>query len=205
MSEKTDYTMISPQHIQTMPGWPYSQVDVRCLTHDGVIIDVGCLEWDWANFFLGKKRVIGIDPQEKPIKGAELYKGFLGPFDGTTHLYNFEDSGVASSTQSKNNIYRNDPISQETYNVISWRTLCSKFNIDKVSVLKINIEGAEYPLLHSMTVSDFEKIDQIAISFHDWLDSDQSALKHASIELLKEVGFNVESIYPQWGWYLAKK
>ncbi len=72
-------------------------------------------------------------------------------------------------------------------------------------MLKINIEGAEYPLLHSMTVSDFAKIDQIAVSFHDWMDSEQSDLKYASIKLLEKAGFKVESIYPQWGWYLARK
>jgi len=183
------------QIIETIPGWPYSQVDTRCFTHDGVIVDVGCLEWNWSNIFLGKKRVIGIDPQEKPIEGAELFRGFLGPFDGITRLYG---DGHGASIKNKNS-------ESNLYDMISWKTLCSKFNIDKVSILKINIEGAEYPLLHSMTVSDFEKIDQIAISFHDWLDSDQSALKHASIELLKKVGFNVESIYPRWGWYLATK
>jgi hypothetical protein len=184
--------------IETIPGQPYSQVDARCFTHEGAIVDVGCLEWNWSNIFLGKKRVIGIDPQEKPIEGAELFKGFLGPFDGITRLYG--DGGSASVNKKT---YHNSE--SNLYDMISWKTLCSEFNIDKVSILKINIEGAEYPLLHSMTVSDFEKIDQIAISFHDWLDSDQSALKHASIELLKNVGFNVESIYPRWGWYLATK
>tara|TARA_R110000751_G_scaffold12566_3_gene43071 strand:+ start:401 stop:961 length:561 start_codon:yes stop_codon:yes gene_type:complete len=181
--------------IETMPGWGYSKVDDRCFNHDGVIVDVGCLDWNWSKAFLGKKRVIGIDPQEKPIEGAELFRGFLGPFDGITRLYGEGHGAGIKSKDSESNLY----------DMISWKTLCSKFNIDKISVLKINIEGAEYPLLHSMTVSDFEKVDQIAVSFHDWMDSDQSALKYASIELLKKVGFKVESIYPQWGWYLAKK
>ena len=67
--------------IETIPNHPYSQVDPRCFTHEGVIVDVGCLEWNWCNIFLGTKRVIGIDPQEKPIEGAEFFKGFLGPFE----------------------------------------------------------------------------------------------------------------------------
>ena len=181
--------------IETIPNHPYSQVDPRCFTHEGVIVDVGCLEWNWCNIFLGKKRVIGIDPQEKPIEGAEFFKGFLGPFDGITRLY--------SSGHEANTLFKSSE--SALYDVISWKTLCERFNIDKISVLKINIEGAEYSLLNSMTTDDFEKIDQIAISFHDWLNPNQSALKYASIELLKKVGFKVESIYPQWGWYLAVK
>jgi len=183
------------QIIETIPGWAYSQVDARCFDHDGVIVDVGCLGWNWSNTFLKRKRVIGIDPQEKPIEGAEFFKGLLGPFDGITRLYGDGQSASIRNIASESNLY----------DTISWKTLCSKFNIDKVSVLKMNIEGAEYPLLHSMTVNDFKKIDQIAVSFHDWWYSNQSALKYASIELLKEVGFNVKSIYPQWGWYLATK
>ena len=41
--------------IRTIPEWDYSSVDARCLTHDGDIIDLGCLDWDWSNFFIGKK------------------------------------------------------------------------------------------------------------------------------------------------------
>ena len=84
--------------IETIPNHPYSQVDPRCFTHEGVIVDVGCLEWNWCNIFLGKKRVIGIDPQEKPIEGAEFFKGFLGPFDGITRLYS---SGHEANTLFK--------------------------------------------------------------------------------------------------------
>ena len=181
--------------IQTEDGCDYSRVDIRCFKHDGVIVDVGCLDWNWSKMFIGKKRVIGIDPQEKPIKDVELFKGFLGPCDGISRLYGSGQTAGMADVNSESNLY----------DMISFKTLCKKFDIDKISVLKINIEGAEYPLLHSMTVSDFDKIDQIAVSFHDWLDNDQSALKYASIKLLEKVGFKVESIFPQWGWYLAIK
>ena len=54
--------------------------------------------------------------------------------------------------------------------MLDWKTFCNKFEIDKVSVLKLNIEGSEYPLLHSMDSEDFSKINQIAVSFHDWMN-----------------------------------
>jgi len=34
--------------------------------------------------------------------------------------------------------------------MISWKNFCKLYNIDKISILKINIEGGEYPLLNSI-------------------------------------------------------
>ena len=181
--------------IQTIPGASYSSIDSRCLDHKGVIVDVGCLGWDWSKLFIGKKRVIGIDPQESVIKDTEIFKGFLGSYDGISRLYG---EGIGASMEESN-------AESQLYDVISWKGLCKRFNIDKVSVLKINIEGAEYSLLNSMTSDDFRNIDQIAISFHDWLDPNQNELKKASIKLLENEGFTVQCIEPAWGWYLAVK
>ena len=50
----------------------------RVWSHKGAIVDLGCLGWDWSKCFLGKKRVIGADPNESIIpEGAELYNGFI--------------------------------------------------------------------------------------------------------------------------------
>lgn len=181
--------------IQTIPGLGYSTVNSRCFDHDGVIVDVGCLHWDWSKLFIGKKRVIGIDPQESAISGTEMFKGLLGSYDGITRLYG---EGIAASMDELN-------LESKLYDIISWKGLCKRFNINKVSVLKINIEGAEYSLLNSMTSDDFKNIDQIAISFHDWLDPNQNELKKSSIKLLENEGFTVQCIEPEWGWYLATK
>jgi hypothetical protein len=181
--------------IQTIPGLGYSTVNSRCFDHDGVIVDVGCLGWDWSKLFIGKKRVIGIDPQESATEATEIFKGLLGSYDGICRLYG---EGIGASMNESNS-------ESKLYDIISWKELCKRFNIDKVSVLKINIEGAEYSLLSSMTSDDFRNIDQIAISFHDWLDPNQNELKKASIKLLENEGFTVQCIEPMWGWYLATK
>ncbi len=183
----------------------YTLVDKRYENHDGVIVDVGCLGWEWCRIFLGNKRVIGIDPQGYPIENTEFFKGILGPFDGIARLEeqkldNF-GTGVDGNFGSPAKVSGNNE--GDLFDVISWKSLCKKFNIDQVSILKINIEGMEYPLLNSMDVNDYSKIDQIAISFHDFWYPEQKLLAQSSIKLLESVGFTVTSIWPQWGWWLA--
>jgi len=181
--------------IQTIKGRDYSTIDSRALEHNGCIIDVGCLKWDWSSYFIGKKRVIGVDPFENEINGAELFKGLIGISDGKTFIkYNGYSSSIFFS--NKNGI---------EVSVLSWKSFCKLYNIDKISILKINIEGAEYSLLESLDEQDFEKIDQIAISFHDrkkteWIEPTKTSLQH-----LEDVGFEIIKTNNKWNWYLARK
>jgi hypothetical protein len=179
--------------IYTIEGYDYSAIDERALTHDGCIVDAGCFYWDWSAFFIGKKRVIGIDPLEL-IEKAELYRGILGPCDGNAFIGN--NKGSSSMFGGKNRLL---------VSMISWKSFCRQYHINKVSVLKLNVEGAEYSILHSLDLQDYAKIDQIAVSFHDFLNDDWVALTRASLHLLEDVGYNLTPINKQYNWWLAKK
>lgn len=181
--------------IETIHNQPYSSINSNYKNVEGDIVDIGCLDWDWCNIFLGEKRVIGIDPQQNTIpKGAELFKGLIGPFDG---LAKIEETGIGAKIS--------DNKKGQWYDILSWKSFCKLYNIGKVCVLKINIEGGEYPLLASMDRIDFEKINQIAISFHDWLYPEQKQQKYMCLKLLQDNGFNLKQTYRQWGWWLAYK
>jgi FkbM family methyltransferase len=179
--------------IQTMVGHDYSLVDDRCLLHDGCIVDLGCHSWDWSEFFINKKRVIGVDPYEKQIDGTEIFNGLIYDYNGKV---NFGNNGWASNIFDGGN---------DEFEVITWKKLCSLFNIDKISILKMNIEGSEYGIIRSLDSEDFSKIDQIAISFHDWLRGEWSKDTQECIEILTNNGFTVSPIYSPLGWYLATK
>ena len=168
-------------------------MDERVFNHDGCVVDVGCAGWDWSGIFLNKKRVIGVDPNEDSVPaGAELFRGVLGPFNGKAE---FRVDGIRSTTMGLN--------LEETVDMIGWKSFCRKFEIDRVSVLKLNIEGSEYSLLSSMDSDDFAMIDQIAVSFHDWMNESWKHLTDSCLSLLKSMGFRVEKICEKFGWYLA--
>jgi autotransporter strand-loop-strand O-heptosyltransferase len=193
-SDTTIQEIENDKLIQTMEGFDYSTVNNRCLFDDGVIVDVGCLNWDWSNFFLGKKRVIGIDPFEKQIPFTELFKGVISNYNGTTKM-KFSNEASTIINQSEG----------ETVQVRTWGHFCNEYNIKKISVLKINIEGSEYDLLDSLTDDDFNNIDQIAISFHDWMIPEWKPKTERAIRILKSKNYEIQKINDSWGWYLAVK
>lgn len=105
-------------------------------------------------FFFGKKRVIGVDPQERSRKHAEVFKGFISNYSGKADLVG---RGIgASIVPSRNGVY----------DVLTWNDFKTRYNIQSISILKINIEGAEWSLLENF--DDFS-IDQICVSFHNFL------------------------------------
>jgi hypothetical protein len=179
--------------IQTITGQSYSQVDSRVFDHDGAIVDLGCMHWDWSKIFIGKKDVIGADPFEKKCpSGVRLFTGAVLPFDGKIKMIKDGDASRIAS----------EPIEGDWIEGISWKNFCTMFDIQNISILKMNIEGSEYSLLHSMDADDFSKIDQLAISFHDWLNPSWRNLTQSAIHLLNLHGFEVELIGP-YGWHLA--
>jgi hypothetical protein len=180
--------------IQTIQNFDWSTVHSRVLTHEGTIVDVGCLFWDWSSYFIGKKRVIGVDPFEVEIEGAEIFNGLIGSFDGKTLI---SDEGAGSS------VFSNNKENLIEYPVLSWKTFCKSYNIDNISILKLNIEGGEYSLLNSLDIEDYKKIDQIVISFHDWYHPNWVELTNSALQLLQNNKFEIVKINRDFNWYLA--
>jgi hypothetical protein len=149
----------------------WSRVHPRFEKNEGCIVDLGCLGWNkeftdktsdnWSGYFFGKKRVVGVDPQEIPNEYSDFFKGFISNFSGKANL-----SGNDSTQSISKKII---PSPNGVYEVLTWKDFCIRFNINSISILKINIEGAEWDLLESFEQEDLQNIDQICVSFHNFL------------------------------------
>ncbi len=206
---------IKNELIQIRPFWDahgdnkdvnkWSRVHPRFAEHDGCIVDLGCAGWNlkfedkttdnWSGFFFGKKRVIGVDPQEKPNVNAELFRGFVSNFSGKAKL---NSNGHGASIKKS---------FDGTYEVLSWKDFKNKFSINSISILKINIEGSEWDLIDSFDNEDFCKIDQICISFHYWLPKFQ---KDGVLRTIKNINKIISKGYTMtdldlYGWKLFIK
>tara|TARA_R110001592_G_scaffold321636_1_gene600231 strand:- start:13239 stop:13880 length:642 start_codon:yes stop_codon:yes gene_type:complete len=147
----------------------WSKIHPRFEKHDGCIVDLGCLGWNknfkdktsdnWAGYFFDRKRVIGVDPQELPNEKSELFKGFISDFTGKANLSSEEAGHQLRMIRSLGG----------KYNVMTWKDFRNKFKIESIAILKINIEGSEWELIDSFDNEDLEDIDQICISFHNFL------------------------------------
>jgi FkbM family methyltransferase len=74
-------------------------------------------------------------------------------------------------------------------------------NIDKIDLIKINIEGEEFPLLDSIIKSgDISKINNIQVQFHQWIDN-SIKLRAAIQDQLKNThkqDWNFEFVWENW-------
>lgn len=179
---------------RTIPQADYSTLNDSVWEHPGAIVDLGCHPWDWSQVFLGKKRVVGVDPFASEIPGAELYKGVIGTMHGTVMI---TCQGDAS------NILFPAPESISTP-ITTWKDFVADYRLDQIAALKINIEGSEYALIQNMDKDDFARIDQIAISFHDFV---WPAFKESTIQALGRLthvgGYMITQINQPWRWYLC--
>lgn len=200
--------------IQIRPEWyahnnnidvnKWSRVHPRFIDNEGCVVDLGCLGWNrdfddktsdnWAGFFFGKKRVIGVDPQETPNDKSELFKGFISSFSGKANL---TQNGIGGQMVQDLN---------GKFDVLTWSDFKKKFKINNISILKINIEGAEWDLIQSFESEDFETIDQIAISFHDFIPEfrNKHNLTETCINKIISYGYSVIDL-GIYGWKLFIK
>ena len=79
--------------------------------------------------------------------------------------------------------------------------LFQHYNITDVSVLKLNVEGSEIEILMTMPERLFEHIDQIAVSFHDFLYGDHRKTE-AVLGYLRN-WYDVVPIDSRYSWYLG--
>lgn len=187
---------------QLLPTWDYhnnntdvniwSRVHPRYLEHDGCVVDLGCLNWDWSGPLIPDKRVIGVDPQETERPDCEFFKGAISNKKGRGTIVGAD---IGASVQIGK---------QGDFEVIKWKDLLERFNIDKISILKVNIEGGEWNLIKSLRIKDFKNIDQISISFHNWLIPNKETETEECINKILKNGYEMFDL-GIYGWKLFLK
>jgi FkbM family methyltransferase len=60
----------------------------------------------------------------------------------------------------------------------------------EIDLLKIDIEGLEWNILENLTQYHFEKINQISVEFHDFINPDWRSITQRVIEKLEQLGYS---------------
>ncbi len=170
-------------------------VNPRYKDHNGIILDIGCFSWDWSAQFANQKTVVGVDTLEKSCPAwATLIPKAVGIADGTTTF---------TIDQGSTSILFSPSSNKQTIDVIGMSTLLQMY--PSISVLKMNVEGCEYPLLMSMK---HPAADQLIVSFHDteWLSSSFYSPK-ATEAMLSYLSnwYDFECICKGCKWFLGLK
>jgi FkbM family methyltransferase len=98
--------------------------------------------------------------------------------------------GSISADHIKNN---GSSVEKITVPAISLKTFIEQNNIDKISLLKMDIEGAEYDIIENLEDEVFEKIDNFLIEFHNNTNEEVEKI----IQQLIKKGFDIDQIRDQ--------
>jgi FkbM family methyltransferase len=67
--------------------------------------------------------------------------------------------------------------------------LLDRHGLDRVPLVKVDIEGAEIPMLEGSAVDTLRRVDQFTIEFHDFLDAALSGAVASARQRLRSAGF----------------
>lgn len=174
---------------------PWTRLHRRVAETPGAIVDLGCATWDWSKRFFGKKHVVAADPFETDpgVEHVDFFQGVVTSVRGRVQI---SRNGTGSSTHSTVNAVE--------VPAITFADLLARHSVDRIAALKINTEGSEYELLINLSEKQIAAIDQIAVSFHDFIGIGSGKTVEAVLGYLRN-WYDVAMIDGRWNWQLAVK
>ena len=169
----------------------------------GVVVDVGASNADSSIYFAinGAQKVIALEPFPESYEIGRynleinhltdkvvLLPYALADHDGYTEFL------VSSDSPNANSIYPSEYLESSgvrfsekiTVETISLFTLIQKFNINRISLLKMDCEGCEYKVLRNVTNDILDKIDTIMLEYHDYPKDIPDILQNAGFKVIYE-------------------
>jgi len=166
------------------------------------IIDIGA-HYGYFSLFAAQNsaqgsRIIAVEPDRANFKmlekniassGCENIAALnyaVGSEDGVSRLYHGRSTNH-SILQSYDLLNKDLPYDE--VNSISLEKLLTDKNVEQVDFLKVDCEGAEFPILSSTPPKVFDRIETISMEFHDLRNPDYSA--EVLLKILISRGFEI--------------
>lgn len=173
------------------------------LNEKSIVLDVGGYKGDWAANISEKYgcKVIVFEPVKS------YYNALLERFKGNycVDVINF---ALGSKSEKIEINVSNDATSfftangqKETVEIVDVVEAFEKFKFDKIDLMKINIEGSEYPFLERMIEKNLHhNITDIQVQFHTFIPEFEQRYANIKKELLKthHQTFCYDFIWENW-------
>jgi FkbM family methyltransferase len=175
------------------------------LNVDSFVIDLGGYEGKWSNeinerykcsiyiFEPANSFYLNIEKRFSSNSKIKVFNFGLASKNASEKLF-LQDNGSSTHTGSNKN----------NFEIIVLKEAATFFvenKIEKIDLMKINIEGGEYDLLeHLIDTGDIKKIDNIQIQFHDFVENAESRMKSIQEQLLKthELTYQYPFVWENW-------
>lgn len=149
-----------------------------------IVIDAGANDGLVTEYFLdrGSKKIYCFEPDKRSVK--YLKKKFIddkrvviiekGLYNKNEYDVQFGSNKDASTVTAMSSIQETNQSHDDSFlaEITSYDKFISDYNIDNISLFKIDIEGAEFELLKSMTEEQKSKIKQFLVECH-WLNEEK--------------------------------
>jgi FkbM family methyltransferase len=178
-----------------------------------VVVDVGANVGLWIEYIKNiadVKNLYAVEPGLKALNSlTENYKNeitiidkAMTDVDGQIDFFTDNENSLISSISQYGSL-------QTSYKVdsISFKTFIENYKIDKVNLLKIDIETGEYPLIDSLDADDFSRIDSILVEYHLFNGRTYENDAQSILNKLKTAGYFIytKKISNQGGFIFASK
>jgi FkbM family methyltransferase len=158
------------------------------INKNSLVIDVGGYEGEWAQKIYNRYhcRVIIFEPVKK--YSEQIQKRFAK--NKKVEVFGLGLSGRTrkekiSIDEFSSSIFKKSP-KTEIIELIDIKEFCDTYKINKIDLIKINIEGGEYELLERIISSGAINIVQtFQVQFHDFVSSAEKRMERIQRELSK--------------------
>ena len=161
------------------------------LDADSTIIDLGLNHGGFSQelFSLCGCKILGVEANPalfNKISTISAFKAFnLAISDTEAGIDIFANKSTDFSIMFKDE----DSSEKITVPSITLEKFLEQNDIEYVELLKIDIEGAEFPLFDSTTDKTLKNVEQITIEFHDFLDQSLTKDVRRIISRMESIGF----------------
>ena len=179
---------------------------IDCFDKKSVIIDLGANKGQFSKLMMEKypqSTIILIEGNPHLIQDLKSTFGnkenikiinvVIGPItQDSVKFYLSNNSKTSSIYKSIRDEFEVEKeINEVNLKMITLNDLFSLFNLEKIDLLKMDIEGAEWDILESFSKEDYKRVDQISVEFHDFVDPSLRKRSEQCIEKLKKFGYSL--------------
>jgi len=173
------------------------------LNHDSIVFDVGGFEGQWASDMYSKYCCNIHIFEPVPIYYNNIAKRFKK--NSKIYVYNIGLAGKTSTEklalcEDGSSIYK---VGNETVEIklVKFDEFMNNNKIDKIDLLKVNIEGGEYELLDNIIQSGIvHKINNIQVQFHDFVQNSEQRMQDIQNKLIltHELTYQYLFVWENW-------
>lgn len=156
---------------------------INALTPQSTVVDLGGNKGDFSKLVLKlfsceNLYIVEGNPQLIPLiekniaeysENVKIIEALIGPeYTESVDFHISDDPESSLVNRSLNN--RQNFVDTIQVEMITMNKIYEHLGDRKIDLLKVDIEGMEWEVLKKFTSRDYEKIEQITVEFHDFLD-----------------------------------